>query len=687
MVSTKNLKKEIKQIWRDIKNNKGDKNMNLELIRELQTELDSKLIFKNLNLKSKILDKILKKYKEYEPILNYHKNLIYTGKRIWSLRFNTDKYHHKNYHYTVEQVQDISDNISKYLHKKKVRGLIGTAMNYGILGWRRTKFSNIGNDVQLYSPIDSGINIEIVPQISAFEIFIIMKPEAEGGCDDKFNDCLFNCLNSIVPNFTKYFSNPIIFKQYLNVNRLDKIPINKIDLIEKKLKTFKINVRGDYIYTSTIISNKVINLLLINEHYSIDKDYYKNVKTKCSFNYRFEEKKIIMYDKITLESYDGHNKKILDNKEKNKILNNYNSEYLLIQKTEQRDDDGNIIKISIEEEFNQFIELANLLKKETNNAINLYKTGSLINTSLVLFDKLTKHIDEADEILQDECLWLESSITGALIFGEKYEGPLYKYDIKSMYPYLLSQFNNKFPIKRGEFQKLEKFSDYFQFGIYRCIVKPSKDENINKLFRFNKLNYYPHYSLEHAKTLGLEIILIIDEQPNFLFYSREKLVQMGDVFKDYVDLLYPLKESQNKLVKKSCKFMLNCLWGALSEKSKIKYYSEGEKLTIPDDEEILSMCPSKLNDKFPFIKTVKINHPYKHKYARLKTFILSKARKFMCDLIYENRNDIVRCHTDGIYITKMLHNNKNVGIGNLKYEGHILNGKIINSMSVPKVNY
>jgi threonyl-tRNA synthetase len=60
---------------------------------------------------------------------------------------------------------------------------------------------------------------------------------------------------------------------YYDFETLDGLKIAEADFpaiekemkkIEKKLSTYQINIRGDYIYTSTIKSNKTINLLLIN---------------------------------------------------------------------------------------------------------------------------------------------------------------------------------------------------------------------------------------------------------------------------------------------------------------------------------------------------------------------------------------------------------------------------------------
>ena len=164
-----------------------------------------------------------------------------------------------------------------------------------------------------------------------------------------------------------------------------------------------------------------------------------------------------------------------------------------------------------------------------------------------MFDRFTKYILNPESILQDEFKWLRNATSGAVVFGEKYEGPAYKYDVKSMYPSIYMSYG-KIPIKRGEFrtlsQKMLKNMDYYNFGIYRCVVEQSQDKNINKLFKFNKLNYYTHISLEQAKSLNLSIKMIEDNQPNNLFYSKDKVIGYNEVFTEYTKFLFELKEKK-----------------------------------------------------------------------------------------------------------------------------------------------
>ena len=100
---------------------------------------------------------------------------------------------------------------------------------------------------------------------------------------------------------------------------------------------------------------------------------------------------------------------------------------------------------------------------------------------------------------------------------------------------------------------------YFTYGIYRCNVLKSRDESINRLFRFSYKSKYTHIDLCTAVSLGLTIELIQDDKPNFLYYARDKCFAGSELFTEFVDVLFALKESGIK----RAKFILNILWGAL----------------------------------------------------------------------------------------------------------------------------
>ena len=164
-----------------------------------------------------------------------------------------------------------------------------------------------------------------------------------------------------------------------------------------------------------------------------------------------------------------------------------------------------------------------------------------------------------------------------------------------------------FPVSEGELKYLNEFISqyYFHYGIYRCTVKGT-----SKLFRFNFDNYYTHIDLNNAKQLGLDIKLIIDEKPNFLYYSRDKCLTGNELFGRYVDLLFDLKQKKIN----GSKQILNILWGSLCEKYKkdiVHQIGVGKIFDIPSDVKINYLKPSIINDNEIIFSYSQFNNLYK----------------------------------------------------------------------------
>ena len=668
MGNLKNLKKELKEAKKDLKKNKTNQDIK-DLIDILEKEIKLKKNIKSKGYKSSLIDKIQNKFSEYEPQAKVLDKVKYIGHNLISFRFDASEYRGGNF--SKNKVLNISKKMSKYLKSKGIDGKISTAVKHPNYDWRSGYITTIGNKLEIYDPTKY-YDVEPDPddiKYESFVIYTVIKPKAQGG-NDMYNDCLYNCLKYMIYEFDKFFDSPDKLKKYLGLKRVDKIPLNLIEKIENKLSTYQINVRGDYIYTSTIKSNKVINLLLQNEHYTVDTTAIKPLLNK---SVRYYEKKPILYDKLTFEGYDGEIKRKLTIEERNEILYSFSSQYILFDREEQKRG----IQIPIEEEFKKLIEDINKLKTLSNGFINMYKTGNINNTCLEVFDKMTRFLIEPETILQDEAIWINEATTGSLIWGHQYNGDVYKYDIKSHYPHLMTS-KGKFPIKRGSFEKLKELPlDYYRYGIYRVIIHPSEDENINKLFRFSYNDYYTHTSLEHAKKLNLKIELINDNEPNYLYYSPDKLISFEEVFKPYVMYLFNLKnQGANK-----AKDILNRLWGRLGEYDRSKKYDEKE-ININEDEEITELRPCNKNENVNLIKTNKINKPYKTNYARLIPFLKAMDRKKMSEHMFEYRNNIHQILTDGFLCDKLIHSKIDVKLGELKYEGKFENITIKNCSKV-----
>ena len=656
-----------------------EEQLEYDLKKEEGNNKNLKTVVRNKGYKFKKINSIIMDVVgKYNPKITHIKNLVIAGKDLISIRINEDKFEKQTF--TLKQIKSLSNTISEKLKEEEVNGKMMTSLLYGELGWKSGYLRDFGIETKLYDPNQLyTLNVAYEPpkHIQSFNMYIALGNKDIGGEDDYNNDCLYNSLKYYIFNIEKYFKSPSDFKQFLGLKRDEKVPLKLLDKIELKLKTFQINVRGDFIRSSTVKSEKIINLLLINEHFTVEK-----LDKHLTPNIKYSEKQPIMYDKKTYEAFDGVKKWVISKTDRNDILYNPKSQYIIINRENQGfDDEGNKINITIEEEYKQFLLIADTLKTESKGLINLYKSGSYHDASLNLFDRLTKFINP-EPILQDEAEFIKLSSFSALIYSEKYQGELFQYDVKSLYPYIMTSTTLKFPIKRGEFRFYKTFGDFIEYGIYRCKVEKSEDENINKLFKLNFNNYYTSVDLSNAQTLGLKYNLIIDDKPNFLYWSRDKTITFYEVFENYVSILFPLKEGKVKKAKN----ILNILWGALCEVDKRKQYITTE-FKINDDEEIVELYPSNKEELNHVIKTTKLNNYYKTNFARICPFVIAQGRRHMAQLLLPHKENVKRILTDGFLINKRIDVKPSNTLGNLMYEGYNENAEIINCINKIKLHF
>lgn len=645
-------------------------------------------IFKSKGYKGYRIKKIIEKLKEWsgvEPKSVFYEKIKYKKSRIIEFMFNGN--------FTKDIINSTTNKLSHYLERKGIKGEIQNAIDYNDLSWRSGRFGEIGKYIDSHDPTYNGAFEYTSPNsFKKFAIYLILEddkqqqPEqpqpnqeqAEMGTDFYKNNCLWNCLNHILGDNNPW-KKPENLKTFCKLKYCDKIPLDKIPEIEKKLKGYSINISGDYEYISPIQSNKIIYLKLKDSHIKIDYER-ANKQTNC----RTEEKQIVLYDKISKIGFDGSKEWELTQEEKYEYEHSFNSKYLLVYRfhiTNKARKTGQFK--TLKEEYGELISEFDKIKKETNGEINFYKTGSVKLTAQTLFNKFSLFLSQPEKLADYENRWIKLATCGALSYSNNdYEGELHCYDINSMYGGIMLG-SNKLAIKQGELKTLtkEEFDNikYFPYGIYRCQISKSEDENINKFFRYNQYNYYTHISLEQARNLNLNIALIEDSEPNNLFYSRDKIITFSEVFKKYVNYLYDLKL---KKVSPYIKQLLNILWGSFCEVNKQKKYigSKTEKeLVISDEYVIDSMRPITTNDDIKCIKVIrKLDNYYKTPYARISPFIISIGRKRMSDLFYKYADKVQYIRCDGIKSSEKLNIELGSDIGDLRYEGYYSNAKIIN---------
>lgn len=650
----------VEQLKKDIKKlNRSEKNIKMIFSGEKKIALD-------------IIKQDLKKEGAVIEALPIYKN----DEQVVSIAVIPDNISKKRY--TRDDIKRISQNVIKQLVDKGFKGYASVALKYDAF-WRAGYFSDadsiVDDGIQLFTFDDYGkesLEEKQGGEFKGFVIYYIPKGEEKGrkgGCDGERNNCLYVCLHKYLnSNLHKVWDKPSKLKKFLGIHKYEKVDIKLMDQIEEKLKV-SINVTGDYTHTSTYESNQRIDLILRDGHYECNFVKPSFIKRRISY----KERTILLYDYKSFEVYDGTKTKILSKKLKGDIYD-FKTDNILVNRTYESK--------TIQEEYEKYINDAITLKRETKGLINLFKCGSVKNAALHLFERFTKHLKE-EQLTPIESMWIYKSSFAALIFADQYEGEGYKYDIRSMYPYLMNGML-QVPLKTGEFktitqQMITKQNNIYSFGIYRCRVYKSNDENINKLFRFNFNDYYTHISLNHANKLGLKIELTMDGQPNFLHYERNVCMLSHQLFDDYIKTLYPLKEKNIPLAKK----ILNMLWGALSQVKYIKkIVKKGDKHNIISDIDTLRLRPA-YNEEGTKVEEIDNSTAfYKTPFARLCPFLIAKGRVVISDIMEPFIEKVVMCHTDGFIVNTKIDIKTGDKMGELKYIGYCRDCEVVNKIKV-----
>jgi hypothetical protein len=373
--------------------------------------------------------------------------------------------------------------------------------------------------------------------------------------------------------------------------------------------------------------------------------------------------------------YNGSNFDTISNDERDEIMKKpYGYDYILVPYNDKTND----TKLMIEE-YDKYIKTIENISEITEGKINMYRTGTIANTSLCLFNKFNDNKErlssnrttsELEKIKEHEFKFLENG--GGVRVGDKgYEGIGYKYDINSYYPSLMCSKTLKFPICAGELIDITteevEHKRFVKFGVYHAEIECEDD----KIFTTIGTNMYSHTEINYAKKLGLKINIL----GQCIVWNDDQLVTFNSVFDKFVKYLYPKKK-----LDKTIKLILNSLWGGLVQKRggifthKIKYEDIDPQKNI-----IIRTNP--IDDTYCMLTTKNTIKFFKTTYARINPFLLGMARVTMHKTFekigYEN---VLWSHTDSV-VTKISLNKQikqNYDLGNWKYEGCCKNLKIYN---------
>lgn len=421
-----------------------------------------------------------------------------------------------------------------------------------------------------------------------------------------------------------------------------------------------INVTGDFVYTSANKFNQTIHLTLINEHYDIVKGNLKSKNLLNNIPQREQKLVTVLLELERVKCYDGNNIFYVTYEEYDERKSkSFNGDYVYLK-------DLPIKKTDFVKDYHDFVEECEKLKELTNGRIDLAKSGYKVSNEAlksVHFSLLSFNEPEELSLLEQE--WYYRCFKGGLIFCENNItlDYAYNYDKKSAYPSMLSNDHFSFPVKEGEFIKINELPDILKYGIYRCIIIPCGDENVDKLFRFNSMNYYTHYDIKLARNLKLPIYLIQNNEANALIYDKGR-GNGANYFRQVVHSLYDLK-TKSKLAKS----ILNAIWGALCQRNKITTTTK-KKVDLNKSELVTTI--EDIGNGLNKIQYLNKGKYFKHSYARIGCFLTSAVRKHMAEIIYPVREHVFKCHTDSILSDIQLDNviiGSNIGDFALEHEG------------------
>jgi hypothetical protein len=459
--------------------------------------------------------------------------------------------------------------------------------------------------------------------------------------DDETNDCLFNAIKKQlggVYRLPRNYKTPQDLKRSLHIGLNDKIPMDRLPEIEKLLE-ININITGDHEYKS---KNKqpvyTANLILKDEHITLAPCSKKLIR----YIPKFTQEKLITYY-ITdngVECYNGMNQYTIDFTVFQKLrCDVYNTEYCY----------RGVVKLDdLETEHNKIIYDTYILKQYSFGKHDLARSGyKNTKEALKTLHYSTLALRQPEPIIEEEEMPLHDAFCGGLMFSSECKlknGRLI--DINSFYLSVLSNEKFTFPLTCGDAVHYDTFPyAYYEYGLYHCIIYRSDDPMINRLFYFNKRNYYTHFCLTTAKELGLRIELIQDGEPNARLYKcrGQGKHYFGQMINELYDIKIRMKEDgvESKVANK----ILQCLFGTLGQKNK-NYSKIGEQFDMSNPD-IAEQTIRQLG-KHHIVCYTEHGNFFKYDYARVCGFLTALCRRKLYETVKPYNQHIYRIFTDSI---------------------------------------
>ena len=276
-----------------------------------------------------------------------------------------------------------------------------------------------------------------------------------------------------------------------------------------------------------------------------------------------------------------------------------------------------------------------------------------------------KYEDHA-QIGKIENRWINACFNAGLTYCDPGTYESYGDDFSSYYPRLLAYGDLMIPSRAGKekIRKKLKKRSRLKTGYYRVKIT-CNDNYFKKIFAFSPRHIYTHSSLQQAmkykKQFNVTIALFLDGKPNAYLYKDKHLVQCNDIFRNWFDKLYIIKEAypKNKLIK----HLTSSVWGHVTARTKI--YKTDKQLESSDLDWGISNKRDWVIDRFEddgngnkFYTLLSTNEPYKYQ-LRIKAFLMALARNKIAEIALLDIHNVIRIHTDNVTF-KVNHYNLNI---------------------------
>lgn len=571
---------------------------------------------------------------------------------------------------TNAQIEKIATQISKNEYKKGIRGTCQVSADYNI-GWRNGHSTKIGANTEAFDPVnfpeyqERDVEFDFDQLATRFIIIFcpgLKLPSDKGGAGS-YNDCLFDALHErLGGKLPKKINTAPKLKEACGVERRAKLGVEHIKILEVILEDIGINVIGDVMHLCDHECKIIVNLCLIKGHYYLSTSKKTLPQTKGTF---FTPKPVELLRTYSLGEvisiYDGKTITTIPPKDFTALRKLYKFLFIKMARDE-----------TLESTYDNYIIMQKQMMETSGGKIDMFKYDLISKASMDIWTMHTglKLPETIDDIEGD---WLDKTFSAGLRYSKVgYTGPYHLYDINSQYPAIMIHPKFQVPIKQGCYMKLTELPSYFKYGMYRCQVMPSDDENVNKLFKFNNKDFYTHYDLTLAKKMNMAMKLY--DGVNFYYYERKECLEYGvKIFGDFVNELYEYKKAYSPFKK-----IMNTLYGALCQRDrKTKYVN----ITQENNIELDTLHDMNLSGKMLTVEYSKAGaKPFLHSYARFGIYITSFARfQFVNEILRTKCAPlIVRIHTDSIMTTVPLPLKLSDDIGGWKHEKsgecNIING-------------